>query len=904
MNTQTTDELVAALRASELRYRRVFESAKDGVLILDAETGQVVDVNPYLGELLGIAREDFLGKKIWELGFFRDIAANEAKFAELQAKAYVRYENLPLRTADGRSIAVEFVSNVYLVDRQRVIQCNIRDITVRKHTEEALRGSEQQFHRLVDLVPDAIFIQIAGRFAYLNEAAVRLFGAQKSAELLGQSVLDRVLPADHKAVRENSWLLTEARQAVAAHPLVVLRLDNSPVDVSAAGIPFRYADQNGALLVVRDITTHKHEEEILSASELRYRRLFEAAQDGILILDAETGMVVDVNPFLVNLLGYSHEIFLGKKIWELGFFKNLTANESNFRELQAKDYIRYEDLPLETADGKKIEVEFVSNVYLVNQTRVIQCNIRDITERKRMEEALRQSEARFHVLFEQAADSILMLEIVPEGAPVIRDANSATYRRLGYTRDELLGQPVTLLEAEAGATQVIATRRRSLQAKDGEIFELRHRCKDGSCRDFECSISELQIGGKTFALSVERDITDRKQSAESQARLVTAVEQAAETIVITDPAGTILYANPAFEAVTGYSRAEAYGQNPRVLKSGKHDAEFYRQMWATLTAGQVWRGHLINKRKNGTLYEEEATISPVFDAAGKIINFVAVKRDVTREVVLEEQNRQAEKLGAIGQLAGGVAHDFNNKLQVILGGVELILHGLPPDDPLRIELADVQDAARRSADLTRQLLAFSRKQAIAPVVLDLNAAIAGSLKMLGRLLGENIQLRFVQQPDLGRVFMDPSQLDQILANLAVNARDAIAGTGHIFIETNHRTLLEAECAEKTDFVTPGDYVVLTFRDDGPGMSEEIQSHIFEPFFTTKGVGQGTGLGLATVYGIVKQNHGAITVTARPNRAPPSPFICRAPTRPSPATLWKKISVCPPARKRFSWRRTR
>ncbi len=344
-----------------------------------------------------------------------------------------------------------------------------------------------------------------------------------------------------------------------------------------------------------------------------------------------------------------------------------------------------------------------------------------------------------------------------------------------------------------------------------------------------------------------------------------AVEQAAETIVITDTKGTILYANPAFEKISGYTCAEALGQNPRILKSGRHEAEFYRQMWAVLAAGQVWIGHLVNKRKDGTLYEEEATISPVFDAAGTIVNYVAVKRDVTREVAMEAQSRHNAKMEAVGQVAGGVAHDFNNKLQVIMGCVEMALQGIPPEHPSRSDLLDIQEAACRSADLTRQLLAFSRQQSISPVLLDLNVAISGSLRMLSRLIGENIRLRFVPQPDLGRVLMDPSQLDQVLVNLAVNARDAIAGAGTICIEATDRSLDESDCRDKIDFVPPGDYVALSFGNDGAGMTVGTRARIFEPFFTTKGVGKGTGLGLATVYGIVKQNDGAIGVQSAPGQ---------------------------------------
>ena len=434
----------------------------------------------------------------------------------------------------------------------------------------------------------------------------------------------------------------------------------------------------------------------------------------------------------------------------------------------------------------------------------------------------------------------------------------------GYREDEFLAINLHQLNVPASAA-LIAGEMQALRDRGDIAFEAAHFRKDGTTLPLEVHAKLITWAGQQAVLSMATDITVRKQTAEAQARLVLAVEQAAETIIITDPDAKILYANPAFEKITGYTCAEALGRNPRILKSGQHNAEFYSKLWATLTAAQVWKGHLVNKRKDGTFFEENATISPVLDAAGKIINYVAVKRDITREVMLETQNRQAAKMEAVGLLAGGVAHDFNNKLQIILGNVEIILENMPSAHPIQADLEEIRKAARSSADLTRQLLAFSRKQAIEPVVLDMNVAVVSSLKMLGRLVGENIRLNFTASRNDWHVLMDPTQLDQIMTNLSVNARDAIAGTGNIFIEVAHHTLQEADCRDHLDFVPPGDYVVLTFRDDGAGMTPEIQTHIFEPFFTTKGVGHGTGLGLATIYGIIKQNNGAITVHSVPGR---------------------------------------
>ncbi len=362
-------------------------------------------------------------------------------------------------------------------------------------------------------------------------------------------------------------------------------------------------------------------EAALQASERRYRRLFQSARDGILILDADTGKVVDVNPFLLQLLGYSYDAICGQHIWELGLFKDIAASKDAFKTLQDNEYIRYENLPLQTLDGRPIAVEFVSNVYLVDHTKVIQCNIRDITERDRAKE------------------------------------------------------------------------------------------------------------------------------------------------------------------------------------------------------------------------EKEK---------------------------LQAQLFQAQKIESVVRLAGGVAHDFNNTLCVIIGRAELALQQDLSNDKLQNNLKEILKAGWRSADLTQQLLAFARKQTAVPKILDLNATISGMLNMLRRFIGEDIALSWQPGHDLWKVKIDPSQVDQMLSNLAVNARDAVSGVGAITIRAENVVVDDSNSAEASELIA-GEYVLLTVSDTGAGMSQEVLDKIFDPFFTTKEVGKGPGLGLSTVYGIDKQNDGFIYVASEPGK---------------------------------------
>jgi len=355
----------------------------------------------------------------------------------------------------------------------------------------------------------------------------------------------------------------------------------------------------------------------------------------------------------------------------------------------------------------------------------------------------------------------------------------------------------------------------------------------------------------------------QRQDAEKMLRkLSRAVEQSADLVIITDRNGVIEYVNPAFEKLTGYTRQEAVGQNPRILKSGQQSKALYQDLWTTILSGKVFRGTLVNRKKNGELFYLEKTISPVRDAHGAITHFISTDRDITERYKLEAQLRQAQKMDAVGQLAGGVAHDFNNLLMVISSYAELMLNAIVPSHNLHHNVKEIIDAARRAADLTRQLLAFSRKQMQDLQILDLNHVIADIAKILGRVIGEDIQLTVLPGEKLGRVKADPVQVEQVVMNLATNARDAMPNGGKLTIETSNVNLDEAYVQEHS-IVPPGDYVLLAVSDSGRGIQPEHLAHIFEPFFTTKEKGKGTGLGLATVYGIVKQNGGFIWVYSEP-----------------------------------------
>jgi two-component system cell cycle sensor histidine kinase/response regulator CckA len=378
-------------------------------------------------------------------------------------------------------------------------------------------------------------------------------------------------------------------------------------------------------------------------------------------------------------------------------------------------------------------------------------------------------------------------------------------------------------------------------------------------------VAKSHLDGATLVRSIHsalalHEMQQGQQSAEESLRkLSRAVEQSADTVVITNRQGVIEYVNPAFQEVTGFTRDDVRGKTPRILKSGQQGPEIYQELWQTILAGKVFRGIFVNRKKNGELYYVEQSICPVRDADGEITHFIANGRDLTERRRLEAQLAQAQKMDAVGRLAGGVAHDFNNLLTIITSYSELALDSVPEDSPLQPKINEILLAAKRAAELTRQLLAFSRKQPQALRVTELNPVMENIAKTLSRLIGEDIRFDFTPGNGLGRVRIDPVQIEQILMNLALNARDAMPRGGHLSVETSSIWLDETYIQQKPAVIHPGQYALITVSDDGAGIAPGDLPHIFEPFFTTKPAGQGTGLGLATVYGIIKQNKGFIWV---------------------------------------------
>jgi len=627
---------------------------------------------------------------------------------------------------------------------------------------------------------------------------------------------------------------------------------------------------SGLLLIGYFLHRLKGTSQKLQQSERQYHAIVENQRDAVCRWLPDTTLTY-VNSTYKELYGSTHEEMHGRQWIEFLPPKNRdSVKEKYLRLSQSPQTISTENF-LHSKDGTFRYYHWVTTPIIDTEGNCIEFQSigRDITEIKKIELALRESEARTRAISDAAIDAIIMLN--PGGR--VTYWNPAAEKIFGYTGEEIIGKNLHQLLAPPRHQRAHENAFAAFQDFGkgeivGKIIELEACHKDGHEISVELSLSSLRNQEGWHAIGIVRDITDRRQTLialrESEERFKALHNASFGGITIHDK-GLILECNQGLSDISGYSQEELIGMDGLLLIAPR-SRELVQN---NIESGYEKPYEAMGIRKNGEEYplRLEARNIPY---KGKTIRTVEF-RDITEFKHLEAEREkmqnqlvQAQKMESVGRLAGGVAHDFNNMLGVILGYSEMVLDEIDENQPIYNALQGIHQAAQRSADLTRQLLAFARKQTVMPKVLDLNETVEGMLKMLGRLIGEDIDLAWVPGKDLGLVKIDPSQVDQILANLCVNSRDAIGDTGKVTIETSNRIFDADYCANHIDTL-PGEYVMLAVSDNGCGMDDTTLSLVFEPFFSTKEIGKGTGLGLAMVYGIVKQNNGFVNIYSEPSQ---------------------------------------
>jgi two-component system, cell cycle sensor histidine kinase and response regulator CckA len=740
------------------------------------------------------------------------------------------------------------------------------ELIARMREQETLRQSEARYRDFFENAKEAIYVHdLSGRFLMVNKAGEELMGYTRE-ECLQMTVFE-VVPASHFAQVGQSLKQKLADHAPTIYEVDVIRKDRTrvPVEVSS-----RLIYENGVPVgvqgTVRDISERRRAETAIRDSEERFRAVTVTASEAIITID-ENSIIQLVNPATERIFGYKPEEMLGQNLSMIMPERFRNAHELGLGSYVATKTrkIRWDAIELAGLhrEGHEIPLELSFAEYTKEGKRFFTGIARDISERKRAEAALRESEERFRNLFENARDSVFTCDLYGN----FTSLNAAGEQLTGFTREEALQSNF----ARTVAPEYISVAKEMLSRKAaGDVastYELEIITKQGRRVLVEVSSRTLFEDGKPVGVQGSvRDITARKRDEEALRKS----EEQYRILFDRNPQPMWVYdlKTLAFLAVND-AAVRHYGYSRECFLAMTVDAIHPHEDVPALIS-QVSRieglGHLGEWRhcnSAGEIINVEITAN-VIDFANRRAGLVLVN-DITAHKIAEQalsnsqaQLQQSQKLEAIGQLAGGVAHDFNNLLTAIGGYSDLTLRRLSDEDPLRGNLIEIKKATDRAASLTRQLLAFSRKQILEPKVLDLNTVVNDMSKMLRRLIGEDVELVTDLASEPGKVKVDPGQIEQILMNLVVNARDAMPHGGTVTIETKDVTLDEGYAFHHVP-VQPGNYTMLAISDTGMGMDKETQLHVFEPFFTTKAAGKGTGLGLSTVYGIVKQSGGYVWV---------------------------------------------
>ena len=875
----------AALIKSQQLLESMFISLRDAVFIIDAKTVEIIECNPAASEIFGYTRNELLGRTTT---FLHVTEASLEEFrknlsAAVEKEGFLARFEFKMKRKNGTVFPTEN-SVVPLKDEQDKLigwVSAVRDITDRKRAEEALRAEKQRFQSLSENAPfGMMMIDQKGHFKYINPKFVELFGYDLKDVPNGREWFRKAYPDPtyrHHVI--STWIKDlESSKPGEKRPRIFTVTCKDGTEKVIRFIPVQLgAGEN--LMTCEDITERQRAEEALSESEEKYRTLVEYSLQGIAIaLDAPPRLVF-VNPALGKTLGYAPDELISLSPEETEALIHPEDRMTFFKLF--KDRLSGRPMPTHyefraiCKDGSVRWFEVSTSRVLYEGQPAVQATFVDITERNQAEETLRESEERYRTILENIEDGYYETNLPGD----LTFFNDSLCRMLGYSRDEMMGMSNKQYTDEENRKKLFAAFNEVYRTgKPAKGFDWQVFTKDKRKLFGEVSVYLIKDskGDPIGFRGIARDITERKQAEEAlrteKQKFETLLENAPFGMIMIDQEGNFKYVNSKFIELFGYD-----------LKDIPNGREWFRKAYPD----PEYRHHVIETWVNDSNISNPGEKIPrIFtatckDRTKKIVRFVTVElgtgeylmgcEDITlihraeeEKAALAEQLRQSQKMEAIGRLAGGIAHDFNNLLTVIRGYSQLSLMDLQGNEKLKGHLDEVQKATQKASDLTHHLLAFSRRQIMEMKILDLNALLKDLDRMLHRVIGEDIELTYLLSENIGKVKVDLGQMEQVILNLAVNARDAMPSGGKLTIETANAELDEAYTHTHLGS-KPGHYVMMSVSDTGLGMSAEVRERAFEPFFTTKEKGKGTGLGLSTCYGIVKQSGGNIWAYSEPGR---------------------------------------
>ncbi len=857
-----------ALRDSERKYATLVENSKDGIIMIS--DGVLKFVNRASIELVGRSPDEMIGAN------FLDFIA--ADYRDLVLKRYtdrISGKDVPpiyeigLLRRDGSTIPVELNAIRIDFEDKPADLVVIRDITERKQNEEALKESEKRFRETVELLPSIICeYDLDGRMTYVNNYGLKTFGYTHSDVEQGLYA-DQMVPPDELAKFKDRFSSLVKGNKTDPIEYRLRCKDGSKIYVIANSAPiFKDGRIVGSRSSITPITERKEFEELLRKSEKRYRLLADNVLDVIWTRDINLGLTY-ISPSVTDQLGYTVEeakALTLEESWTPDSFNRIKEVLTEELEVERKEKTdlsrsRMVEVEAKCKDGSTKWVEAKMN-FLRDQNGqpvgVIGVT-RDISERKRTEAALKESEEKYRDLVRYAPTGIYEIDYRKGKLSSVNDVMSEIS---GYTREELLSMnPIDLLSEDSKKLYIKRLKKLFAGEQVPDKVEFKIKRKDGKELWALLNVKFVYENGNVKrATVVAHDINDRKRAEEalkeSEEKYRTVLEANPDPVIVYDIEGKVLYFNPAFTRVFGWTLEERLGQKMDLFVPEDAWPETQKMIQKVL-AGERFSG--VETRR----YTKEGNMIPVSisgaiykDQGGTPLGSVINLRDISEQKKLEAQLHQAQKMEAIGTLAGGITHDFNNLLMGIQGRTSLMLMGMDPSHPHTEHLKGIENYVISAADLTKQLLGFARSGKYEVKTIDLNDLVKRENKMFGRTKKEvNILEKF--QKDLWSIDADQGQIEQVLLNIHVNAWQAMPGGGNLYVQTEN--VIIDEDFSKPHHVEPGKYVKISITDTGVGMDEATQQRIFDPFFTTKEMGRGTGLGLASSYGIIKNHGGFIDV---------------------------------------------